>query len=516
MQRTISIILFLSLNAAILLTLAAHARAQSTPPEPLEYTIYEFALMALQNNQELEVERLGPQIQEEAINEARGAFNPALKVSVNHEDRERNLDQRAFNGVSSILFGGGGGDSTVFAEVNSGVETGIEGRTPLGTQYNLSMFNRITENDANEFLAEYTSELNLTVKQPILRGFGRDYNTAVIRLAENRYEQQEFRLRSIVLSVLQETINACVELKFAQENMRVKRESIELAEQFVRENKRRVEEGRMSEIEVVQAETRLSEAKEEALQAKGFYIQRLNRLRALIYADANEYHDQPLRIDYEFDGDRNLPGRDDLLWSAKNRNPNYLLAKKQIEERSISLDRAEQDILPELNLVAGVGYQGLGFDNIHSAIDDYANRDGPNWLVGVEFVYPLGNDTALSRRRAALLGKRQAEYNLAQIENRLVTTLDQAIGNVEVTLEIIDTAADSVRLATESLEAEQTRLVNGRTTSFNVAQLQRNLSVARTRELAAYVEYEKARSTLWTLVGILDQRMNLQSETLAN
>lgn len=476
-------------------------------------SLREVAMMALENNQELEVERLRPQIQEEAINEARGAFNPALKVSVNHEDRERNLDQRAFNGVSSILFGGGEGDTTVFEEVNTGIQTGIEGRTYLGTQYNLSLFNRLTDNDANDFKTEYTSEVNLTLKQPLLRGFGPDYNMAVVRLAENRYEQEEFRLRSVVLQVLQNTLNACAELVFAQENIQVKQESIALAEQLVRENQRRVEEGRMSEIDVVQAQTRLSEAKEEALQARGFYIQRLNRLRALIYADAESNSGEGLVIRDALTGVKEVPDRRQLLTTARTRNPNYLLARKQIEEREISLERAEQDILPELNLVAGVGYQGLSFEDNYDAVKDWDQRDGPNWLVGVEFSYPLGNDSAKAARRAALHGKRQAEYNLAQIENRLVTSVDQAVGGVQVARDIVVTASESVKFAQSSLEAEQKRLINGRTTSFNVAELQKNLSVARTRELAAKVEYQKALTNLWTLVGILDQRMNLKTET---
>lgn len=472
----------------------------------------ELALMALENNQELEVERLNPRIQKEAIEEAKGAFNPSIRINANQEDREQNLDQRSFNGVSNI-FAGSDGDTTIFEEFNTNIGGGVEGLLPTGTQYNLTLLNRLIDNDANDFETEYTSEVNLSLKQPLLKGFGIDYNMAVVRLAENRFEQEEYRLRSVVLQVLQDTLNASVELLFAQENLRVKEESIALAERFVRENERRLEEGRMSEIDVIQAKNRLSEAKEEALQAEGFYIQRLNRLRALIYVDANQHHRDEIVVNDSFNVAGQLPIRRVLLNTAMERNPSYLLAQKQIEERKISLERANQDVLPELNLIAGVGYQGLSFNDTYDAVKDWDQRDGPNWLVGFEFIYPFGNDSARSSKRSALLAKRQAEYNLAQIENLLVTSLDQSLGSLEVARDIISTAQESVSFANSALEAEEKRLLSGRTTSFNVAELQRNLSVARTRELAAKVEYEKALINLWTLVGVLDQRLNLRMDS---
>jgi len=91
--------------------------------------------------------------------------------------------------------------------------------------------------------------------------------------------------------------------------------------------------------------------------------------------------------------------------------------------------------------------------------------------------------------------------------------VDQAIGSIDVAREVILTARESVEFARSSLEAEEKRLMNGRSTSFNVAELQRNLSVAQTRVLASQVEYEKALINLWTLVGVLDVRMNLKTET---
>jgi outer membrane protein TolC len=64
---------------------------------------------------------------------------------------------------------------------------------------------------------------------------------------------------------------------------------------------------------------------------------------------------------------------------------------------------------------------------------------------------------------------------------------------------------DTVRLAQSALDAELRRLSSGMTTSYNVAQAQRDLSQARSRELATYVDLNKAVTQLYFVLGTLDE-----------
>lgn len=508
MQRLISSILVCSL----LIPFSLPAQEESKPT--VNYNIQDVALMAIENNQQLEVERYSPQIQTQAVREAWAGFDPVLQGGLTYEEQERRLDQRSFNATQS-LFGGGedGEDSTVYGERNAVYQAGVQGLVPFGTQYSLSMRNNEIKNDSNNFDSEFSSELTLNLTQPLLRGFGSDYNLAVVRIQESRLEQERFRLHSTVTQVLQKTLSTCAELIFAQENLKVKAEAIELAKELYENNKRRVEQGQMSEVDVMQAENRISEAEEEQLEAETFYISRLNELRALIYEDSNEYHDVPIHIRGELNLRENLPQRNSLLISAKMHNPQYRAALEQLEEGHLSFERAQNEKRPEVNLVGSVGYQGLDFDDTWAAAEDYQNRDDPNFSVGVSVELPLWNEAAKSAERAALLTKRQSRHQVAQVRNTLVSRLDQALGTVKLARRRIDTAARSVKLAESALQAEEKRLENGRTTSFNVAEMQRNLSMTRTRELSAKVELETALISLWAVVGRLDEQLNLRLDS---
>lgn len=479
--------------------------------QEVAYNIEDIALMAINNNQQLEAQRMAPLIQQLAVREAWAAFDPVIQGGVSYEDQERHLDQRSANALNSI-FGGGGEDSTIYLEQNAVYQASFQGILPFGTQYSLSVVNNEINNDTNDFNSEFTSETVLRLTQPLLRGFGTEYNLAVVRLQESRLDQERYRLHGLVTQVLEQTLGTCAELIFAQENLKVKADAIALAQKLYEDNKRRVEQGRMSEIDVMQAETRISEAEEEALQAEIFHLSRVTQLRALIYEDADKWHNVPLRINGELKLREDLPERSSLLEAAKENNPQYLAAIEQIEERDISYQRARKDLLPAVNVVGSIGYQGLDFDDSYHSMRDYEERNGPNWSLGVAVEYPLWNHAAKASRTAALLGKRQARFNLSQIQNNLVGGLDQSLGTVEVARRRIDTAARSVSLAERALRAEETRLENGRTTSFNVAELQRDLSEARTRELAAKVEHQRALISLWALVGRLDEHLRLKLE----
>lgn len=121
-------------------------------------TIEDFVFTALEQNQELEVERFSPQIQQEAVDEAMGIFDPLLLAEGNYEERERNLDQRTLNSVlSNPLFGGGQGNTSIYEERNETYRMGVEGLLPYGTQYQLSFLNRKISNDSNDFDSEFSS-----------------------------------------------------------------------------------------------------------------------------------------------------------------------------------------------------------------------------------------------------------------------------------------------------------------------------------------------------------------------
>ena len=478
------------------------------PADSFQGSIKDFVLMALENNQELEVRRFSPQIQEEVVNDARSILVPVFVAEVMHEQSETNVDQRTFNSLFSSAFGPTN-PTSIYEERNTTYKVGFEGLLPYGTQYQFSVLNRELNNDSNLFETEYKSEAALTFTQPLLQGFGKDVTMAEVRLAESDLQREEFRLKGLVNAVLRNTMTACVEMIFAQKNLEVKDESIALAEALLADNRKSFELGRMNEIDVLQAEARVSEAIEERLQAETFLIERTNDLKALIVSDFSAAESVEVRVFDDLNTDYSLPSKFELLEAALANNADFLAARQFVESQGVVVDIADNRLKPQVDLIGRVSYNGLDFENNFTAIGDYADRDSPSWMVGVTVSYPIGNHSAKALQRKAMLQKRQAESNVNYSRVELSAQLDSALKVVEIAQARISISQKSVGLARKTLEAEEKRLKLGTTTSYNVAEMQRNLSVAQTRSLAATVEYEKALIELWGIIGVLNERMNV-------
>ena len=342
-----------------------------------------------------------------------------------------------------------------------------------------------------------------------MKGFGKDVTMAKVRMAKSNLRREEFRLTSIVNTVLNRTMSACVELIFAEKNIQVKEESIELAEKLLQDNRKSFELGRMNEIDVLQAEARVAEAQEEKLQAETFLIERTNNLKALVFEDYDQIDQIDVKVTDELNTTYDIPAKSDLLQAAWKNNADFKAAEEFVRAQNIAVEMANDGMKPQVDLVGSISYNGLDFDDQVDAVKNYYERDQPSWNLGVTVSYPFGNHAAKAAKRKALLQRRQAEENVGFSKLEIATQLDTALKIVNIASARIASAERSVELARKSLEAEQKRLNLGTTTSYNVAEMQRNLSVAKTRHLASIVEYEKALIKLWAVVGVLKDRMNI-------
>ena len=164
--------------------------------------------------------------------------------------------------------------------------------------------------------------------------------------------------------------------------------------------------------------------------------------------------------------------------------------------------------LPGLSLTGSYGNPGIGGvttnrdanGNIISVIpggfgdatSQMFRRDFKNWSVGLNFSYPILN-------RAGRGNMGVARYNMDASKARLVTTEQNVLLDVRSAVRAIDTARRSIvaarkgrELAERNLDAERKKFENGMTTSFQVTQIQRDLSAARTNEEQALAVYRKA------------------------
>src|SRR3989304_6159810 len=119
--------------------------------------------MLIENNLQVKASRLDPRIAGANVLSAQGAFDPELFGSFKRGDASMPLSAR-----SSVA---AGGLRSVESQAYS-FNAGISGTTGLGTEYRFEVRDDWTADTFSGFEFEYESFTGVTVRQPLLKGFG--------------------------------------------------------------------------------------------------------------------------------------------------------------------------------------------------------------------------------------------------------------------------------------------------------------------------------------------------------
>ncbi len=455
---------------------------------------------ALEHNLDLRIERLNPRRTRWNILREQAAFEPALTASATYQDSSEPLDpeRNQATGVSD-------------SETETlRLRTGLEGTLPSGTAYRLDAFNNRSE---GTFAPDtvHVGNVALTLTQPLLRDFWFGPNTASLRVARKDRQVALETFAAQVIDIVTATENAYYELVFAIEDHQARQQDLAEAEALLADNRKRLEVGVLSSLDVVQAEAGVAEREEAVIITARAIRDRENDLKRLISDNL-----------LEFRGVRFLPEPnppvapvvldvDSSLLTALELRPEYRRARHEIERRGIEVAFNRNQLWPEVDLEASYGLNGRGgsFDQL---ADDVGSTDNPVWTVGVVVRVPLGNRRARADYQGALLDEERALLELKRLEQEIVVEIDNAVGSVITNRKRIEATAAAVRLAEESLRAERERLQNGLSTSLLVLQAQSALADARAAAIRARTDYDKSLVELARAEGTVLRRHGIVLE----
>lgn len=492
----------LGLGGAGAIALGAETPAASTG---VPVTLQDLLVAALNANLELQAKRIDPQIQQFRVTGALGAFDPAFAMGMVSSSIKQPQNQKDFLSTGSI--------ARLYEDETIRYEAGITGKIQTGLTYSISSSSERSVDTFNRqvtslYYPEYTTKTTLDITQPLLRDFGSSANLAEVRLNKSALLVSNFELSATVIKIMANVLNAYYEMVFGQENILVKQQSVALAESLVHETDHRVQEGKMGRLDVIQAGVRLSEAKEELILAENFLDQRRNTLRELT-RDKFDMDEPGWLVDGSYLS-HTAPkiDRNRLLVLLFERNPTYLATIEQARSENIRLAYAKNQSWPRIDLKASLGENGLS-SYWGSAYRDGHNRD-PDWSAGLIVNITITGRTERARLGEAKSRKVQALLNVKRNEILLLSAFDTAVHDIASVQERVALVQESARLAASALEAEEKRLATGMTTSYNVGVVQKDLSTARSREQATFVDLNKAVIQLYALVGILPDEMKTE------
>jgi outer membrane protein TolC len=443
-------------------------------------TLQECIERALDENIEIQIERVKPVIRSWNIAEAESAFDPALAGRLNYQDSSEPLapERSASLGLGTL------------DQRDLQTRLSLTGLLPTGTRYELSTSDtRSSGTLAPSFV--YTGTAGLSLTQPLLKNFGRSPNTAALRVARKDREIALEQVAARIGETIRDVSRAYFELVFAIEDHKAKFEDSDRAKALLSDNRKRVEIGVMSPLDVTQAEAGAAEREEAVIIAERAIVDSENALKRLIASDMTTLRGVTIRPADPLAQDPVKTDAVESVRTAVDNRPDLIQARRELERREVLLAFNRNQSLPEIDLLAGYGLNALG-DSVGNYTGHLTGRDNPVWNVGVVATFPLGNRQAQAAYEIAGLDREQSQLTLRQLEQDVTLQVENTVGQIQSNFKRVEATRVAGRLAEESLKAEESKLRAGVSTSFLVLEVQSRLAAARSAEIRARTDYSES------------------------
>lgn len=407
---------------------------------------------------------------------------------------------------------------------------GLDQLTPFGGQASFRVLgSRTSSSSPNALLnPQFGARSSLQFTQPLLRDFGKLATTRPIRIARVTSQISREQLELQVSAVIRQVSDAYWGLVNARDQLQVAEEGLKLAEELHERNKIQVEVGTLAPLELVQSEATVATRKEEIIQAEAAVGDARDQLLELLNLERERYWDldvepatDPATEHIDIDLDQSLS-------TAMEERPEIRQAKLDLQRLSIDSRFFRNQKLPRADLTLSYGAIGLAGQgelpnpsdplgpgiplntDLLDALRQVRQRDFDTWTIGLTVSYPLQNRAARAQSTVADLAFEQGERRLEQVELQVTTDVRTAARAVRTAAQQIESAKISRRLQEKNLDAEQKRYENGMSTSFQITQIQDDVTQARSREVQAITGYRIALARYYQSIGRLLEQAGVE------
>jgi len=420
-----------------------------------------------------------------------GSFDPALSFNFSWDRTSSPLNTQVVAGVPAVTT-----YSTAFS-------AGYAQLFPTGTSYFLGFTGlRASSTQQNLlFNPAVISRFAFGFNQPLLNGFGRLPNERFLLVAQNNLRTSEEVFRNQVIATVVAVTNGYWDLAAFAENVRVAEQSLAVSRKLYEDNQKQAEIGTLAPLDVVAAEAEVAARARDLVVAQTNLQVQETRLKNLLSKKPDPALDAArivLTDRMPEPRDADIPEVSDALTTAFNNRPDLRQLETSVQNQSLSIRFTQNSLKPSgavFGLYAGSGLEGNTLTATGGAGGSFGQAFGgdfPEYAGGFSLSLPLRNRAAQADNLRAQLEGNQLEVGLQRSRNQVALEVRQAIIGLLQGKAQVEAAHQAVRLAQQTLEAEQKKLQAGVSTPYQTVLRQRDLITAETAEVQAVTNYARA------------------------
>jgi outer membrane protein TolC len=439
----------------------------------------------------VQVQRINPQISLYNLDVAYSGYDPTFSASGTHS---YNVSPSGYNPYSTNSTPSRTSDANNFS---SGINGGL---LPWGLTYGLNGNVSEQYGSSGAPFDNSSGSIGVTLSQPLLKNFWIDGTRLNIRVAKNRLQYSEQGLRQQLITSVTAVANAYYELIYAQQNVQVQTNALELAQTQLDQDNQRVQIGTLAVLSVQQDESQVAQAKANLIAAQSTLDTDQNALKNLLTDNYAQWHDTDIQPVETLKATPQMFDLQDSWSKGMAERPDLLQARLNVEQQGIQLKFNRNQLLPDLELTGSYGFTAASkeFSGAFGQIND---GNSPNYSYGARISIPLGNINARNQYKVTKMTLQQIELQFKQLEQKAMVDIDNAVKTAQSDYQSVQARKQARIYAEAALDAEQKTYAVGKATTFEVLTYQNNLTTARLNEIQALDNYNKDLANLASQEG---------------
>ncbi len=481
------------------------ALAQTNTPLTRAVSLDDCIQSALEKNLDMRIARYNPPQSLADLQAAYAGYTPTFNLS----------------GAHNYSKSGGGFDPTLntltFANTadQNTFNSSLAGLSPWGLNYRLvgSLSEQYGKAGGENSFDNSSASTSIQLSQPLLKNFWIDQTRFNIKVAKNRVKYTELGLKGTIMSIATSVEQAYYDLIYARENVVVQTKAVELATQLMVENQKRVEVGALAPLDEKQVEAQAASSRATLIAAQAALVAQQNAMKQLISDNFTAIEPVDLQPTAPLTAPVRVFDRQ-ISWSKGLADrPDLLQAKLDIERQGVTLKYNYNQLFPELDVTGGYGLgANVPRGDLRQAENEVLQGTLPSHSYGMTLTYPIGNAGARATYRKSKLAMEQYVLALKKLEQTVIITIDNDITQAKSSYQQVAATRAAREYAADALTAEQKKLENGKSTTYTVLQMQRDLTAARGNEIQALATYNKALAQLSLDEGTTLERLSINVE----
>ncbi|MEO0512158.1 MAG: TolC family protein [Planctomycetota bacterium] len=348
------------------------------------------------------------------------------------------------------------------------------------------------------------STVTLGLNQPLLRGAGSGVARAEIRIARNAERRSISELRSTVQQAVESAETGYWTLFQAQETLKIQQRLLDRGRETSDKIRQR---GRLdaTAAQIADAMANVEERRANVIEAQDALLRASDSLKAIVNDPDLPVGGEAVLLPLDIPAKQAIEvSLFDAVATALEKRPEIRQALLNIDDASIRQFVGDNQRLPQLDLTFQASALALDNDLAETAFEPIGGEFF-EYLVGLEFLRPIGNRAAEANYRASVLARMQTVIDYQNTAQQIVLDVKNALREVQTRYRLIEQRRAARLAAAENLRAltVQIELTEG-FTAGNLDLLlrrQEDLAFAERNELTAIIGYNTAIAALQAATG---------------